>query len=143
MTVGKCPNEGETLIANLIYKNADANRGTNLELLLFTNVALLDTSVYADLTEPATGGYARKTLTDGSWTITTDTGTSTTGCIASYAAQNFTPSGVSWSIYGAAIVTTGTAPKILAFVIDTIVPVTVADSIPYVVTPSIPVGRLL
>ena len=143
MTTGKCPNEGETLIANLIFKNADVNRGTNLELLLFTDVDATDTLTYGSLTEPATGGYARKPLTDASWTVTADTGTSTVGCIASYADQIFTPSGASWSIYGAAIVTTGTAPKILAFVIDTTVPVALEDGAPYVVRLSIPVGRLL
>ena len=143
MTIGKIPNEGETLIANLIFKNADVNRGTNLQLVLFTNSAFTDTATYASLTEPSTGGYARKTLTDGSWSITADTGTGTVGAVASYAVQTFTPSGASWAgVYGAAIVTTGTTPKILAFVIDPNAPITVPDGIAYNVTPSIPVGRL-
>ena len=146
MTVGKVPNEAELLIAKSIFNPAAAttDRGSSLQLLLFTNTGLTDTSVYADLTEPSTGGYARITLTDASWSFAVDTGTGVTGCIASYATQTFTPSGASWSdIYGAAIVTTGTAPKILAFMIDTTVPVIVADGKGYPVTLSIPVGRLI
>ena len=137
MTVGKCPNEGELFIAEQIFSN-------NLQLLLFTNTSLTDTSVYADVTEPSTGAYARINLTGASWTLTSDTGTGVTGCIASYATQTFVPSGATWSnIYGAAIVTTEATPRILAFIIDTTVPVTVADGDGYPVALSIPVGRLI
>ena len=34
---GILPNEGEHLVANLLFKNVDVDRGTNLQLGLFTN----------------------------------------------------------------------------------------------------------
>ena len=106
---GFTPNEGEHLIANLIYKNADVDRGTGLQLGLLTNTigSLDETSVLADVTEPTGGSYARKTLTDGSWTVTNDN--------AVYAQQTFTATGGAYSadVTGYFVATTGTAPKLL------------------------------
>jgi hypothetical protein len=76
---GLLPNEGETLVANLLFKNADADRGTNLDIGLFTNSSVGETITAATLTEPTGGSYARKTLTDASWTVSGD--------LASYAAH--------------------------------------------------------
>jgi len=127
---GITPYEGDQLVGNLLYKNADVDRGTSLELLLFTAPTTLTKSmVLADLTEVTGYGYARKTLVDGSWTVNAD-GT------VSYAQQTFTPSGGSWSnVQGYAIITTGTAPVILHIERGAGAPYTVADGQPFNVTP--------
>lgn len=132
---GVVPNEAETLIANLIFKQADVNRGSSLQLGLFTNSGTIDdTFTYASVTEPTGGGYARITLTDASWTVTDDT--------ASYALQTFTATGGAYtgSVYGYFIATTGTAPKILAIEVDASGPYTMAENDSYDVTPNITVA---
>ena len=136
-TVNKVPNEGETYIANLLFKV------NNTELLLFTNTGLTDTVVYADLIEPSTFGYARKTLSAATWVVTADTGTGTTGVIVTYPNQIFIPSGGIWTgIYGVAIVTTGGSPKIISITIDGDAPITLLDGVSYTSIISIPIGRL-
>lgn len=131
---GVVPNDGETLIANLIFKGADANRGGSLQLGLFTNSSLSETTALGDITEPSGGSYARKTLTDASWTVTGDT--------ASYAQQTFTPSGSDYtgSVRGYFIATTGTTPKLLAYEVDTGGPYTLLNGDNYKVTPNITVA---
>lgn len=133
---GWLPNEGETFIANMIIKNVTTDRGTNLELLLFTNAlgSPDETITAATLTEPTGGGYARKTLTDGSWTVTNDT--------ATYAKQTFTATGgaMTGAIYGYAIVTKGTTPRIIAIEIDSNAPYTMLENDTYDVTPTIKVA---
>ena len=84
---GFLPDEGETLVANLLFKNADVDRGTGLDLVLFTNASPGETITAATLTQPTGTGYAAISLTDGSWTVTGDT--------ASYAQQTFT-GGAGW-----------------------------------------------
>lgn len=132
---GLIPNDGENLIANMIFKNADANRGASLQLGLFTNATGVDeTLALASVTEPTGGTYARKTLTDASWTVTGD--------IASYALQTFTATGSAFtgSISGYFIATTGTTPKLLAIEIDAAGPYTMAQNDAYDVTPNITVA---
>lgn len=132
---GVIPNEGETLIANMIFKNADANRGTSLQLGLFTNSTGMDeTMVLGSITEPTGGTYARKTLADASWTVTND--------LAEYALQTFTATGSAFtgSIYGYFVATTGTTPKLLAFEIDPAGPYTMAQNDAYDVTPKFTVA---
>lgn len=131
---GFLPNEGETLIANLAFKNADVDRGTGLELLLFTNVAPGETITAATLTEPTGTGYARIQLTDGSWTVTGD--------VASYALQTFTGGSGGWtgSVQGYAIVTKGTTPRIVAIEVDSAGPYTFAENDTYDVTPQITIA---
>lgn len=130
---GVTPNEGETVILNLIYKNADVNRGTKLQIGLFTNsTGLSETSVLADITVPTTaGGYAIKDLTDASWTVSGTTE-------ATYAKQTWTATGAAFSavIYGYYIQTTGTAGKLLHFEVYGTA-VTVADGDKYEVDLSI------
>lgn len=128
---GFLPNEGETLIANLAFKNADVDRGASLQLLLFTNVTPGETITAATLTEPTGTGYARKTLADASWTVTGDT--------ASYALQTFTGGAGGWtgSIQGYAVVTTGTTPRILAIEVDASGPYTMNENDTYDITPNI------
>lgn len=131
---GFLPDEGETLTANLIFKNADVDRGTGLELLLFTNVAPGETITAATLTEPTGTGYARIQLTDGTWSVTGDT--------ASYALQTFTGGAGGWtgSIQGYAIVTKGTTPRIVAIEVDGSGPYTINENDTYDITPNITIA---
>lgn len=131
---GFTPNEGETLIANLIFANADVDRGTDLELLLFTDTSPGETITAATLTEPTGTGYARIALTDGSWTVTDDT--------ASYALQTFTTGTGGWSgsVQGYAIVTTGTTPRILTIEVDPNGPYTFNENDTYDVTPNVTIA---
>ena len=131
---GILPNEGEHLVANLLFKNADADRGTDTELGLFTNTTTPETITAATLTEPTGGSYARKTLTDGSWTVTAD--------LAAYAAQTFTATGSAYAglIYGYFIVTKGTTPRIIAIELDNAGPYTMAQNDTYTITPNVTVA---
>jgi len=131
---GILPNEGETLVANLLFKNADVDRGTNLTLMLFTNSSVSETTTAASLTPPTGGGYAAITLTDASWTVTGDT--------ASYAKQTFTVVGTVYSapIYGYAILTKGTTPRIVAIQVDPSGPYTMLVNDTYDITPNITVA---
>lgn len=131
---GFLPNEGETLMANLVFKNADVDRGTDLELLLFTNSSPGETITEATLTEPTGTGYARITLTDASWSVSGD--------VASYAQQTFTAGSGGWtgSIQGYAIVTKGTTPRIVAIEVDGNGPYTLNENDTYKITPNITVA---
>ena len=117
------PDESETLFLNVLFKRVLTDRDATLELLLYTNAALaLETAVESALTEPATGGYARKVLTDATWTVTADE--------ATYPAQDFVPSGgVFTDVRGAAVVTVtaGGTKRILGIAPFPAAPVTVAD----------------
>jgi hypothetical protein len=72
----------------------------DLSLRLYTNNYIpLDTSVAGDFTEASGGGYAAKTLTNGSWTVTVGNDPSD----AVYAEQTWTFTGAlsgSATIYG-------------------------------------------
>ncbi len=124
-------NEGEALFAQMLFKNDTTTRGSNLELMLFTNTTVSETTKYTDLTEPTGGSYARKTLTDANW--------STAAGVFSYASQTFTPiaTGYTGAIQGAAIVTKGTSPKVLFIVTDPAAPVTLTAGTPYIVAVNI------
>lgn len=128
---GFLPDEGETLNAKLVFPNADVDRGTDLELLLFTNVAPGETITAATLTEPTGTGYARINLTDASWSVVGDT--------ASFAQQTFTAGSGGWtgSVQGYAIVTKGTTPRIVAIEVDGNGPYTFAENDTYDITPNI------
>lgn len=128
------PNEGEALVADMVMKNVTTDRGTDLELLLFTNSSIDETITEATLTEPSGTGYARKTLTDASWTGSGDT--------RSYAKQTFTAGAGGWtgSVYGYAIVTKGTTPRIVAIEVDPNGPYTFAENDAYDVTPNVTVA---
>jgi hypothetical protein len=131
---GLLPNEGEHLVANMLFKNADVDRGTGLELGLFTNSTVSETTSASSLTEPTGGSYARKTLTDSSWTVSAD--------IASYPRQTFTATGSAFtgSIYGYFIVTKGTTPRIIAIEVDGAGPYTVTQDGMYDITPNITIA---
>jgi len=90
--MGKWVDEGENRVADILF-GSQAVDGT-LYIGLYTNdPEPAETANLAALTEPSGGGYARKALTRGSWTITGDH--------ADYAQQVFTASGAAWgNVYG-------------------------------------------
>lgn len=120
-------NEGEALFAAMLFKNDATLRPANLELLLFTNTSISETTTYAQLTEPTGGSYARKTLIDANWTVNSG--------VFSYPQQTFTPvaTGYTGNIQGAAIVTKGASPKVLFMVTDPSAPVNLTAGTPYIV----------
>ena len=127
------PDEGETVSLAILLKRLLTDRDADLELGLFTNVAPGETITEATLTEPATGGYARITLTDASWTESPQSQ-------FNYAQQTLTPSGANWTgIQGYFIVTkaAGGVQRILAIEVDTNGPITVNDGNDYKITPQI------
>ena len=128
---GFLPDEGEALIGNLVFKNADADRGTNLDLNLFTNVAPGETITEATLTRPTGTGYAAIALTDASWTGAADT--------RSYAQQTFTGGAGGWtgSIQGYFLASVGTTQRLLAIEVDGNGPYTINENDTYKITPNI------
>jgi len=128
---GILPNEGEAMVADLVMKNVTTDRGTNLDLILFTNTTAPETITAATLTQPTGTGYAAITLTDASWTGSADA--------RSYAQQTFTGGAGGWtgSIYGYAIVSKGTTPRIIAIEVDASGPYTINESDTYKITPTI------
>lgn len=74
-----------------VYFNDDRpTGGNNLTLKLFCNdVTPIDTHTAGSYTEASGGGYAAKTLTNGSWTVTVGNDPSD----ATYAQQTFTFTG--------------------------------------------------
>lgn len=132
--VGFLPNEGETLVGNLVFKNADVDRGSSTELGLFTNVAPGETITEATITEPTGTGYARISLTDASWSVVAD--------LASYALQTFTAGAGGWtgSVQGYFIATTGTTARLVAIEVDSNGPYTFAENDTYDITPQVTVS---
>lgn len=130
---GFVPDEGEALMGDLVFKRALGDRDADLELGLFTNAAPGETITEATLTEPTGTGYARKTLTDASWTGAGDT--------RSYAEQTFTGGAGGWtgSIQGYFIATkaAGGTQRILAIEVDPNGPYTINENDTYKITPSI------
>jgi hypothetical protein len=91
---------GADEVLKTYFNNSRPAGGNNLTLKLFTNdYTPVDTSVAGSFTEASGGGYAAKTLTNGSWTVTTANDPSD----AVYAQQTFTFTGAlsgSATIYG-------------------------------------------
>jgi len=132
---GFTPNEGETLIAQVIHQRTHTDRPANLELGLFTDAAPGETITEATINEPTGGGYARITLTDASWNVTGDT--------ASYAQQTFTVTGTDYSanVYGYFIATTsGGTQRLLYVEIDGNGPYDLNVDDTYKITPNITIG---
>ena len=128
---GLLPNEGENLVANLLFKGSSVDRGTSMQMGLFTNATISETTTAALLTEPTGGTYARKSLLDASWVVTADT--------ASYAAQTFTATGSAFvgSIYGYFIITTGTTPRIITVELFPLGPYTFSTGDGTTITPNV------
>ena len=126
---GFCPDEGEALIASWTFGNITTDKGTNMELGLFTNAAPGETITEATITEPTGTGYARIALTDGSWTGAADT--------RSYAQQTFTAGAGGWSgsVQGYFISSNGTTARIVVIEVDSNGPYTFAEGDTYKITP--------
>lgn len=81
---------GAAAILKAYFNNVWPAGGKNLTLKLFaTNVTPSDTSTAGSFTEAAGGGYAAKTLTNGSWTESNVSGIEQ----VAYAVQTFTFTG--------------------------------------------------
>ena len=133
---GFTPNEGETLIAQVIHQRIHEDRDATLELGLFTNAAADEDLTEAAVTEPTGTGYARIVLTDASWDVTAD--------LASYAQQTFTGGAGGWtgSIYGyfIASVSSGGTQRLLYMEIDGNGPYTINENDTYKITPQITIS---
>ncbi len=131
---GFTPDEGETLIAQVIHQRTHVDRGTDLELGLFTNSSPVETITEATITEPTGTGYARITLTDATWSVT--------GAVASYVEQTFTGGSGGWtgSIQGYFIASKGTTQRLLYVEVDGNGPYTINENDTYKITPNITIG---
>lgn len=125
---GFTPNEGETLMGAMLLKRTLTDRDADLELGLFTNASPGETITEATITEPTGTGYARKTLTDASWSEASQ-GQYT------YAQQTFTAGAGGWtgSIQGYFIATksAGGTQRIIAIEVDPNGPYTMAENDTY------------
>lgn len=130
MLAGFLPDEGEEMLVKWAAGEANVDRGTNLDLVLFTNVSPGETITAATLTQPSGGGYATITLTDGSWTGS--------GSSRSYAQQTFSFTGtVTGSVQGYAILSKGTTARIVAIEVDSNGPYSFVNGDTYKVTPTL------
>lgn len=128
---GIVPDEGKTLLTNLIFKGGDVNRGTDLELGLFTNATVSTVTTLADIVEPTGGTYARKNLADANWSLASG--------YAVYAKQTFQALGSDYGqpVYGYFVATKGTSPKLLCLEVDPNGPYLLAVEALYDITPKI------
>jgi len=126
---GFVPDEGETLLGALGFGNITTDKGVDMELGLFTNVAPGETITEAALTEPTGTGYARINLVDATWAGTNP---------RTYPEQTFTAGAGGWagSVQGYFIVSKGTTPRIVVIEVDASGPYTFAESDTYAVAPS-------
>ena len=133
---GFAPNEADALIADIVMKRVLTDRDADLELGLFTNVAPGATITEATLTEPTGTGYARKTLTDASWTGAADA--------RAYAEQTFTAGAGGWtgSIQGYFIATksAGGTQRIVVIEVDAGGPYTLGVDDTYKITPTVTIA---
>jgi hypothetical protein len=136
MMAGFTPDEGETLIAQVVFQRIHVDRDATLELGLFTNVSPGETIAESALTQPSGTGYARIPLTDASWSVT--------GGVASYAQQTFTAGVGGWSgsIQGYFInsVSGGGTKRIIVIEVDGNGPYTLNENDTYKITPNITIA---
>lgn len=133
---GILPDEGEHLVGQLVLQRVLTDRDADLELGLFTNTTAPETITEATVTEPTGGSYARKTLTDASWTGAADS--------KAYAEQTFTATGSAYtgSVYGYFIATkaAGGTQRLVAIEVDPNGPYTFAENDTYDITPNVTVA---
>lgn len=86
---GITPNEGEELVARIVYRRDLGDRDANLRLGLFTNTTVSEATNHAGISEPTGTGYARLTLNDSNWSVTGDT--------AAHPQQVFTAGSGGWT----------------------------------------------
>lgn len=125
------PDEGDALARDILLKRLLTDRDADLELGLFTNVSPGQSIAHSALTEPTGGGYARKTLTDATWSAANP---------SVYPEQTFTATGgaMTGSIQGYFIATksAGGTQRILAIEVDPDGPITLNENDTYKITPS-------
>lgn len=130
---GFVPNEGEALALSVVVQRVLTDRDANLELGLFTNASVDETTTHAAITEPTGTGYARITLTDGSWTGAADT--------RAYAQQTFTGGAGGWAgtVKGYFIATKagGGTQRLFFIEVDAAGPYTINENDTYKVTPNV------
>lgn len=133
---GFTPNEGETLIVQVVHQRTHADRDANLELGLMIDVSPAETITEATISEPVGTGYARKTLTDGSWSIVGDS--------VSYAQQTFTAGAGGWTGavtgYFICSISAGGTQRLLYVEEDAAGPFTMTENDEYRVIPNITVS---
>lgn len=125
-------NNGETIA--LSYLTGKTGSTENLIYRLFaTNVTPAETDTAGSYTEATGGGYASKTLTGASWTVTAGAPTS-----AAYAQQDWTFTGpltTNGTVYGYYVTRASTADLVLAETFTSFVPTNNGDKI--LLTPAI------
>lgn len=125
-------NNGESIA--LSYLTGKTASTENLVYRLFaTNVTPAETDTAGSYTEAAGGGYAAKTLTGASWTVTPGAPTS-----ASYAQQDWTFTGpltTNGTVYGYYVTRASTADLVLAETFTSFTPTNNGDKI--LLTPAI------
>lgn len=130
---GFLPDEGEELLVQMMAQRILTDRDADLELGLFTNVAPGETITEAGITEPTGTGYARITLTDGSW--------SGSGSARSYPQQTFTAGSGGWTgnIQGYIIATkaAGGTQRLVAIEVDINGPYVLNENDTYKITPTL------
>lgn len=125
-------NNGETIA--LSYLTGKTGSTENLIYRLFaTNVTPAETDTAGSYTEATGGGYAAKTLTGASWTVTAGAPTS-----AAYAQQDWTFTGpltTNGTVYGYYVTRASTADLVLAETFTSFTPTNNGDKI--LLTPAI------
>jgi len=119
---GITPNEGQSYIAEAVYKNQFLDK----KIGLFTNTGSLSvTSTWASITQPSGGGYAEKDLVAGTYTVAA-------GGVTTYPLQTWTAVSTTMTpaIYGYYIRTVEATPRIVHFEFNDS-PRTVADGDSY------------
>jgi len=134
---GFTPNEGETLIGQVIFQRTHVDMAATLEIGLFTNVSPGETITEATITEPTGTGYARQTLVDANWTVT--------GGVATYSTTiTFTAGAGGWTgaVAGYFIASVGTTQRLMFVEEDgaAVAPFTMSENDEYRVTLSITIA---
>jgi hypothetical protein len=132
---GFTPDEGETLIGEVIFERTHIDRAATLELGLFTDASPGETITEATITEPGGGSYARITLTDASWSVAAG--------VASYAQQTFTATGSDYTgstVQGYFIASVGTTQRLLVVEVDASGPYDINQDDTYKITPNITIA---
>lgn len=126
------PNAGEVITLNYLVNKVTTTRDL-IYRLFATNVTPAETDTAGTYTEAAGGGYAAKTLTGASWTVTGGAPTS-----ASYAQQTWTFTGAlttNPTVYGYYVTRATDADLVLAETFSSFTPANNGDQI--LLTPAI------
>ena len=136
--MSKWCDEGETLVANILFKSTDPSTGFNpLYIGLYMNTSEpAEADSLTDITEPTGGTYARKSLArDSAWSVSGD---EATGDQVIHAA-----SGAAWgNVYGYFItdVASGTVGNLIAVEDFSDGPYNVGDGDSVKITPKITIS---